>query len=925
MNISLNKHLLAGLFITVAFLSFAYFTSSTKGTLTNNIEGERGDLLVAAAAAPTLSDKVTITVTADGKSHDFLKSEAIDKGSFTSPAGFTQNNLCDTNPSLPHMTVCFRPDADSSRDEVVFEYGTFMQKPVNTGAYTAFFYKGSTQLASQSVSNHNFYQRWRWIPQGYRPRYRTLASLEAARLLPPYRKGVDPSSKNDTIPAPKASCLYTQIFATACITQYMGTTGERPDLGHVTGTQGNYLLSQSDAWWQAVLAQAEAGMGIPWNIRDEGGTPVNFFRTGTGVVSRLLLTTHSNVKGKAHYLDQETNATAGWSIDQSHQPALFYLPWVLTGDPYYLEGLQFANSNNTLHTNFNRKSINLANIISDQVRGNAWNMRTLFGLVATTPENVPGWLLPRSYFEKQSRENAAEFTGKYVNNPAPLQSILYSDSDGFWQHDFLTFETGWATWLGISEWKPIFEYAIRSAISRVNGTSGWERRCPTVYYLPKGVVFTSWAQAWEAERTINKRVLPADTTLLCGVQAYSSYLLGALAIATHNNVPGTESLHRWYHEAAIKTLKAQGGYTVGPKWSIAPTYMLNGTLPPLPDVTDSAPVPQPTPTPTPVPTPTPPPPSGVSSSLEILSITGDFSYVNSCGTLTVGSNCNLTIKFTPTGSGVRTGVLTLRDTYTKQVKTIALRGVGRVTESPTPAPVPPAGNAGGGVTQPAPDRLLGSSGNDEIEAVSGIHYVDGGDGYDIVKILAVPTRYSDWWKITKNSDGTWKVVESHATGYTITLTNVEEVQFKDGTKRILSQLSTTSGSPIFTHFLSRIGTFFKGEGNSASPTLVHSSEDMVRESVSVDTFPPRISDLSISNRTANSATVSWRTDEEARGSFVYGTTEDFGSELLLTTADKIHHVTLVGLTPQTTYYFKITETDLAGNTVTSKRYSFKTL
>lgn len=561
---------------------------------------------VVGAATVDLADKVVIRTTTDGKTHTFLKSEAIDKGSFTSPAGFTQRNLCDTS-TLAHMTVCFRPDNDASRDEVVFEYGTFMQQPVTTGAYVAEFWKGSTKLGEQAVTNHYFYQRWRWIPQGYRARYRTIAAVEADKLLPPHRKGIDPDVAKDTIEPAPSNCAYAKPFDTACVTMYMGGTGERSDIGPVTGTQGNYLLSGRDDWWRLVLDQAEAGSGIPWYIRDEGGTPVNFFRTGTGIVDRVKLNSHGNNAGSPTYLprpghDYGTEVGMKWSIDQAHQPALFYVPWILTGDPYYLESMQFANSNNTLYTGWDRRITNQADLMEDQIRGIAWNLRTMFQLWKTTPNSVPGWLLPQSYYERQATENLTKMKYKFMDDTTePYEQYLNAMGRGFWQNDFMTYIVGWGVYMGNSTWQPAFDWLYEHTSARLTGTSGWERRCPTNYYLPEDAAslsqYTSWAKAWQIEKTANNRVVPTDTNLLCEVSAYSSYLLGAEAIASHLGKPGAETRHAWYTTMMKNTLKSPiGGYTMGGKWAIAAKYQMNGTTPP-PDIIDDGSV-------TPVPTPT---------------------------------------------------------------------------------------------------------------------------------------------------------------------------------------------------------------------------------------------------------------------------------------------------------------------------------
>lgn len=581
------------------------------------------------SSAATLADRVVITIS--GTSQEFLKSEAVDKGSFASPAGFLQKNLCDTNPALPGMSVCFRPDEGGGRDEVILEYGSFMQTPSSLGAYAADFYTGQTKLGSQVIAKHVSYQRWRWLPQGYRPHYRTVTDLETAKLLPPYRSEY---AFGQTAGLPNASCTYkTPLSDTVCITTYMGTTGERSDIGFITGWQASYLQSPTDAWWKIVLDQAEAGGSFPWHIRDERGTPVNFYRTstadGAGIADRLQLNSHSNSVGKSGYLPlpgssasalTEAGATTVWTLDQAHQPALFYLPWLLTGDPYYLEEMQFANSYNTLYTTWDRTADNIADLTENQVRGVAWNLRTMLGLRASTPESVPSWLLPRSYYERQSRENAAELIREYVNGTYPLAKTLHSLTSGFWQQDFFSFVSGWGSWLGLAEWRPVFDYSIGNTIARVNGTSGWEPRCPTVYYLASvgpndagstAPFLSSWSTAWEEEKRVNNRVVPTDQNLLCGLDAYVSYLLSALAMATHVGTPGADAHFVWLKARVDATLAAGQGYTMGMKWAMAPKSATAGTPLPAPI---PAPAPQPAPTPTttipissPIPAPAPAP------------------------------------------------------------------------------------------------------------------------------------------------------------------------------------------------------------------------------------------------------------------------------------------------------------------------------
>ncbi|MCO5990573.1 choice-of-anchor D domain-containing protein [Actinoallomurus spadix] len=66
--------------------------------------------------------------------------------------------------------------------------------------------------------------------------------------------------------------------------------------------------------------------------------------------------------------------------------------------------------------------------------------------------------------------------------------------------------------------------------------------------------------------------------------------------------------------------------------------------------------------------------SGVSAS-------GDFGQTNTCATLAVGASCTVTVKFTPSASGTRTGSVTITSNANNSPTTIALTGGGIGTDT----------------------------------------------------------------------------------------------------------------------------------------------------------------------------------------------------------------------------------------------------
>jgi hypothetical protein len=63
--------------------------------------------------------------------------------------------------------------------------------------------------------------------------------------------------------------------------------------------------------------------------------------------------------------------------------------------------------------------------------------------------------------------------------------------------------------------------------------------------------------------------------------------------------------------------------------------------------------------------------------LSSITVTGDFSVTNTCGSsLTSGSSCNIAVVFTPSAAGARTGTLNVADNAPNSPQTVALTGTG---------------------------------------------------------------------------------------------------------------------------------------------------------------------------------------------------------------------------------------------------------
>lgn len=86
---------------------------------------------------------------------------------------------------------------------------------------------------------------------------------------------------------------------------------------------------------------------------------------------------------------------------------------------------------------------------------------------------------------------------------------------------------------------------------------------------------------------------------------------------------------------------------------------------------------------------------------------------------------------------------------------------------------------------------------------------------------------------------------------------------------------------------------------------------------SADATPPTISNVALSVISDTSATIVWNTNEAANSRVEYGTSTSYGAANSSATYETTHVATLSGLTPQTTYYFRVISADASSNSATS--------
>jgi hypothetical protein len=463
---------------------------------------------------------VTITDHASGKSFTYDPAAGDDLGEFITP-GFTQRCIRVRDANYP-LVVYFRPDVNTARSEIVFELGTCWNNPtiVDLGPYTVTIPSAGVTI---HVAKHYWFTRWRWQSSA-RPLARNPADIFAAKLFPP----IDASATRQAIPPGTQN--YAGPMDSAGIYKGMPTTGDRPDLGLCTEWQAYYLATGAKAALRSTLAQAEGSASIQWHFRDENtGAPVDFYQHPEA--DCYPTDAFNNPHEHINY-----NSASGFTMDDAHMPDLWYIPYLLTNDPYYLEEGQFALTYAIGWTRYWR-DIEKAPVMfyPGQIRSWAWSLRTACQLAKVTPATVPRWLLPQSYYKSVIDDNLAVYIKMNMQSTNPAQSIFHASwvsgqsVISVFMESYLDCALALAVYLGFTEYQDAAAWARQLMVSLSDGTSGWPQTYNVPYSLSGWQSATTWAQLWSNYVAIAKIELPLPRAPTWGQRNSLGYLAMARA------------------------------------------------------------------------------------------------------------------------------------------------------------------------------------------------------------------------------------------------------------------------------------------------------------------------------------------------------------------------------------------------------------
>ena len=208
-----------------------------------------------------------------------------------------------------------------------------------------------------------------------------------------------------------------------------------------------YVLTMDDRMREKSIGNVDLAGRIPWHFREAD------VRAGTGhffddahAVDTLGRVVSVNARAQVTLSDLSEDCDGnigadkirtgpitdqGWVTTRDHMPDLAYLPYLWTGQYYYLEEMQYQAAFivgwkiGCVTQAYSYPRQGSAGYLNDsQLRGEAWSLRTLSYAAFMSPDGSP----EKAYFEDKLRNNIARWEGMHdvsLSDPSRLQHWTY--------------------------------------------------------------------------------------------------------------------------------------------------------------------------------------------------------------------------------------------------------------------------------------------------------------------------------------------------------------------------------------------------------------------------------------------------------------------------------------------------------------------
>jgi len=317
----------------------------------------------------------------------------------------------------------------------------------------------------------------------------------------------------------------------------MRTTGGRPDIGLNPGWGAMAILSMDKRVKAVTLGMGDLSGSWPTHYRDKvSGRPISLADYPYMTLYPAMADSYNPIANRQEALPSCSTVCNNPNVpDTAHEPAFNYLPYLLTGEHYYLEELQFytmwgVGGGVPLYREYGKGLV-----YSNQIRGQAWILRNLYNAAYILPDTDP----MKAQVASILANNRTWFDTNYTNNVsanafgALIHSYAFSYPNAYtgksetgiapWQDDFFTSVIGHAAERGFSEISALLTWKSKFAVGRMTSSPGYCWVLGSIYSLnlrPDNTspLYTNFDQAYQASTS------PALQAAACASPAMANVL-----------------------------------------------------------------------------------------------------------------------------------------------------------------------------------------------------------------------------------------------------------------------------------------------------------------------------------------------------------------------------------------------------------------
>ena len=388
----------------------------------------------------------------------------------------------------PHLTARFAirwyEAIKKARVDVTIENAWAYEPNPQNITYDAEVVVNGVSMYSKPALNHLHHARWRKVfwwggDAGQAYVKHNTAYLIASRALPNYDQSFKIAESTLAALKTKFSGVVTEPMNVGLAVKAMAATGGRDDIGLLPSWAASYLLSMDKRAKDATLGTADLAGTWSMHYRDKNtGRPISLidypYMTILGTKGDTL--NRATGQYEAFPTCPKTVCATPYSHDSSHQANFAYLPYLVTGDHYYLEELQFWSMWNVFSSNPGYRQNIKGLLHRNQVRGQAWSLRTLAEAAYITPDSDR----LKEHFNRILTSNLDWYSTNFLSGGASANAlgvitsgsaIVYQSDTAVapWQDDFFTSALGHIAELGFTQALPLMQWKATFPIERMIG------------------------------------------------------------------------------------------------------------------------------------------------------------------------------------------------------------------------------------------------------------------------------------------------------------------------------------------------------------------------------------------------------------------------------------------------------------------------